>query len=279
MSTKDISTIEFGDFQTPKALAAQVATVLRGRGVDPKSIIEPTCGLGTFLEAALEQFPDAKKAIGVEINPEYFKVANERCATLRHHATIDMRLAGFFRYDWRKVFLDLPEPILVIGNPPWVTAPQLGSLQSENLPKKSNFQRRRGFDAITGKANFDIAEWILIHLIEWMDARHGTVAMLVKQSVARKVLFHAWKEKAPLADASLYRFDAKAAFGVSVDACLLVCDLRPGPTVKKCEVYDLATPHCVDHTIGYCRGMLLADVETLAQVRQHWSIWWESCPI
>ena len=67
--------------------------------------------------------------------------------------------------------------------------------------KKSNFQRRRGFDAITGKANFGIAEWMLIHLIEWMDARHGTVAMLVKQSVARKVFFHAWKEKSPLADA------------------------------------------------------------------------------
>jgi len=140
-------------------------------------------------------------------------------------------------------------------------ASQLGLLQSKNLPRKSNFQNRRGLDAITGKANFDIAEWMLIHLIEWMSSRHGTIAMLLKESVARKVLFHSWKHAIPLADASLYRFDAKKHFGVSVAACLLVCDLRPGPTLRKCEVYDLADPERVIQTIGYCREMLLADIE------------------
>lgn len=261
MSTQGNNTVEFGDFQTPKALAACVVQVLAGRGVAPVSIVEPTCGTGAFLEASLERFPMASNAIGLEINPEYFRVANDRMAKLHHRATIDMRQADFFRYDWKKVFHNLPEPILVVGNPPWVTASQLGSLESKNLPEKSNFQNRRGFDAITGKANFDIAEWMLLHLIEWMSCRHGTVAMLLKQSVARKVLFHAWMQGAPLVDVCLYRFDAKKYFGVSVDACLLVCDLRPGPTVKTCQVYDLATPERVDHTIGCCQDMLLADIE------------------
>jgi len=39
-------------------------------------------------------------------------------------------------------------------------------MRSENLPKKSNFQGLRGLDARTGKSNFDIAEWMLIRLIE-----------------------------------------------------------------------------------------------------------------
>jgi len=135
-------------------------------------------------------------------------------------------------------------------------------LRSKNLPSKSNFQNHRGLDAITGKANFDIAESMLIHLIAWMSSRQGTVAMLLKQSVARKVLFYSWKQDSPIANASIYRFDAKKHFGVSVDACLLVCDIHPSPVAKECKVYDLASPKHIDHTIGYHRGMLLADIES-----------------
>ena len=35
-----------------------------------------------------------------------------------------------------------------------------------NLPEKKNFMGLRGMDARTGKSNFDIAEWMLIQLIE-----------------------------------------------------------------------------------------------------------------
>ena len=39
------------------------------------------------------------------------------------------------------------------------------ALASPNLPSKSNFQNRKGLDAVTGKANFDISEWMLIQLM------------------------------------------------------------------------------------------------------------------
>lgn len=256
------NTVEFGDFQTPKPLAECVIGVLESRGLSPKSIIEPTCGMGVFLEASLERFPNAEKAIGVEIHPEYFRIAHDRIRTLKHSANLDVKQADFFHFDWKNVFQNLPEPILVVGNPPWVTASQLAAMQSKNLPKKSNFQNQRGFDAISGKSNFDIAEWMLIHLIEWMTERHGTVAMLLKQSVARKVLSHVWKQSIGLADASMYCFDARKHFNVSVDACLLVCDLRPGSTATTCEVYNLENhPGHVEYTIGFRQSMLLANME------------------
>jgi len=261
MRTKDNTTVEFGDFQTPKALADQVVQVLAQRGISPASIIEPTCGTGTFLNASLEKFSMASRAIGIEINPEYFRVASNLITKLRRNVIIDMKQADFFHYDWENVFRDLAEPILVVGNPPWVTASQLGALRSKNLPLKSNFQNHRGLDAITGKANFDIAESMLICLIEWMSSRQGTVAMLLKQSVARKVLFYSWKQDSPIVNASIYRFDAKKHFGVSVDACLLVCDINSGSASMECKVYDLASPKHVGHTIGYHQGMLLADIE------------------
>ena len=135
---------------------------------------------------------------------------------------------SFFEVDWNNILRDLPEPILVVGNPPWVTNSTLGAIGSSNLPKKSNFQNYNGLEALTGKSNFDISEWMLIKLLEMLEGRRATVAMLCKTAVARKVLVHAWKNDISLADAEIHPIDAAASFGAAVDACLLVCSLSPG---------------------------------------------------
>jgi len=261
MVKRNTKQVEFGDFQTPVQLAESVVQAVAAQGDTFRSIVEPTCGVGSFIVAALRQFESSTNVVGVEINPEYFKQAQSRVVGMQTQQQVDLRQADFFTFNWPALFRDLPEPILVIGNPPWVTISELSTLQSKNMPVKSNFQNRRGLDAITGKSNFDIAEWILVHLLEWLSGKRATVAMLLKNSVARKVLFHAWKESLPLADAKMYAFDAKKHFNVSVEACLLVCDLRPGPTIKSCELYDLETPHQIKHTIAFHNGMILADLE------------------
>ena len=92
-----------------------------------------------------------------------------------------------------KFFSSLPENLLVVGNLPWVTNSELGSLESKNLPEKNNFQRHRGFAAKTGKANFDISEWMLIKLLESLNQKKASIAMLCKTATARKVLTYAWK--------------------------------------------------------------------------------------
>ena len=57
-----------------------------------------------------------------------------------------------------------------------------------NLPDKTNFLSHNGLDAITGKSNFDVSEWMLIRVIEWLRGHNGYIAMLCKTSVARKIL-------------------------------------------------------------------------------------------
>ena len=64
---------------------------------------------------------------------------------------VEIRQGDFFTTNYVELLAQCDEPILVIGNPPWVTNATLSMLGSSNLPEKSNFQRRNGFDAITGE--------------------------------------------------------------------------------------------------------------------------------
>jgi hypothetical protein len=126
----------------------------------------------------------------------------------------------------------------VIGNPPWVTNATLGTLGSTNVPTKTNFQGYSGFDAKTGKANFDIAEWILIKLFESLQNNTAWVAILCKTATARKVLQHLWQSQINVLQSSLHLIDAKKHFGVSVDACLLLTYLGSGRHTTDATVYS-----------------------------------------
>ena len=251
---------EFGDFQTPPALAAHACKLLaERRGLEPASVVEPTCGIGGFLCAALDRFPFVKLGLGVEINPTY---VDRLTASLRGRAyagRVRVLHENFFEADWTTLLRDLPEPILVCGNPPWVTNSQLGALGSENLPTKTNFQNRVGLDAITGKSNFDISEWMLIKLLELLQGRRATLAMLCKTAVARKVLVHAWKNDICLADAEIRPIDAGAFFGAAVEACLLICSLVPSGHNRDCRVYQDMDGHEPTGVIGYHDDQLVAD--------------------
>ena len=231
MSVKAKTKVEFGDFQTPDLLSRKVCELLRSLEVSPKSIIEPTCGKGSFIRASVDAFPECKTILGFEINPDYVQAASAVEKAL-------VSCEDFFDKDWSTTLDGLPEPILVIGNPPWVTNSTVGTLSGTNLPSKSNFQRFNGFDAITGKSNFDISEWMLLHFLEWLSGRSAVLAMLCKTVVARKVLRHSWSNCLQMKKSAIYLIDATEHFGASVDACLLVCVLEPGVTSRECAVHS-----------------------------------------
>lgn len=261
MANKVEQRAEYGDFQTPLALARDVCTLLSRQGIRPAALLEPTCGLGSFLLAGFDQFTEIKQVLGADINREYIVQAK---AILKHrHVPDKVRLvaADFFVTDWEKVISTLPEPVLVFGNLPWITNAHLSTLGSHNLPTKSNFQNRSGLDAITGKANFDISEWMLIRLLEAMNGRRGALAMLCKSSVARKALFHGWKKGIALERSAIYQIDAGLHFDAAVDAALLVMQFRTGAQDTKAEMYShLNYDIHPNATIGYEDGMLLADI-------------------
>ncbi len=254
---------EFGDFQTPDVLARHVLSHLRAMGLSPASIIEPSCGQGAFLAAAAETFPHAK-LFGLDINADYLSLARERLAgrqglTLAHES--------FFSHDWAAVVAAAPAPLLILGNPPWVTNAELGVLGSDNLPTKSNFQNMKGFEAVTGKSNFDISEWMLLQNIEWLRAKGGSLAVLCKTAVARKIVVAAWRRGIPIADTRIYRIDALSNFGAAVEACLLVIQMDGKTSCTECAVFPTLDSPAPSSRIGFVDHVLVSDVERYQQYR------------
>jgi len=260
--------VEFGDFQTPIELARNVCSVLLQHGIEPVSILEPTCGKGSFIVAALELFPSVRNVVGIDINSEHIRVA---CSSLGKSApaagSTQIVSKDFFAVDWHDVLGSLSDPLLVIGNPPWVTNAELGRIGSCNLPDKSNFQNHRGIDAITGKSNFDISEWMLNKAIEWIGGREATLAMLCKTAVARKVLQHAWKSGQHLKKSEIYHIEASRHFDAAVDACLLVVTASVSDGNFDCQVYGGLKAASPNVTIGYRQGRLVADVTCFEHCR------------
>lgn len=255
---KKRSKVEFGDFQTPLWLCQQVCQLLAERGVEPAAILEPTCGVGGFVQTAVSQFPQAQNIVGVDINPNYIETARWKL-----NGKVEFSVGDFFTFDWKALLEGLPEPLLIVGNPPWVTNSELAVLNSDNVPEKRNFQNRSGIAALTGASNFDISEWMLLRMVEWLQKRQGVLAMLCKTAVARKILTDIWQN--PLGKTAIYQIDAAVAFKVNVDACLFVYDNRQPDSTATCSVYDgLVTQNLVGE-IGYGNGRLLANTHFYEQ--------------
>lgn len=251
---------EFGDFQTPRSLASDICSLIARTGFSPASILEPTCGRGAFLQAALNVFPGASHLLGVDRDGGYVQQAKVATGRTGQGKEIQILQGDFFDTDWLSVVARLPKPILILGNPPWVTNAALGALGSANLPEKANHDNLRGIDALTGKSNFDISEWMLRKNLEWFADEPGMLAVLCKTAVARKVLSHAWSVDLSIESAQVHRIDANAHFDVSVDACLLVVRFQPGPKSKDCSDYSSLKATEPQAVFGIREGTLVADV-------------------
>jgi len=269
--SRDVGRIEFGDFQTPVELARQVCALIYSSGFRPATILEPTCGIGAFVQASLKSFPNAKRVIGFDLNPHYVERAraNLNRDDLPKYAKV--RIGDFYDIDWEKITLESPQPLLILGNPPWVTNATLGSIRGTNAPRKTNVDNLRGIDAITGKSNFDISEWMLRQNLIWLNGKHGMLAVLCKTAVARKVLAFAWAQAMQLASASIYRIDSKKHFDVSVDACLLIIELFPESTSRECLKFSSLEGRKPISMLGTRHGRLVADVARCDQWEQLWS--------
>jgi len=251
---------EFGDFQTPLTLAKEcLARALATIGWTPALVLEPSCGVGAFVTAAAAALPRPTRIVGVDINAEYVARAVLSASRVAPDALVQVHAKDFFLHDWQTE-LGGDGRKLILGNPPWVTSSMLGALQSQNLPEKSNFQGHRGLDALTGKANFDISEWMLLQYVSWLHGARGAFAVLCKTAVARKVGKQIWS-KGLLPRQALFVIDAKAHFGVAVDACLYIVDFCQDARSQRCTVYsklDAAEP---SSEFGIVNNALVSNVE------------------
>lgn len=263
---------EFGDFQTPLILAQRVCRLLSAQGVAPASIIEPTCGKGSFLLAALDCFPTVERAVGFDINAGYVTDAARALSGHPYFEKVTLTHRDAFSVEWAAVMADLPEPILVLGNPPWVTNSALESMGSTNLPHKSNFNALPGLAALTGKANFDISEWMLIHLLESAGTRRVTMAMLCKTAAARRTLVYLWKTGRGITRSSIRGIDSKKHFSAAVAACLFICETSAGVGATSCAVYEDLDASSSQTSFGYFENQLVANLAAYERLKQFRSL-------
>lgn len=257
---------EFGDFQTPLSLARRVAELVKQDERRVGTVVEPTCGVGAFLQAAAEVFGKSPTYCGFDVNAEYVRAASASLARMEPQAaTVQQR--DFYTINWREFLHKQSEPLLIIGNPPWITNAGMGVIGGSNLPEKTNFQGHSGFAAKTGKANFDISEWMLMRLLEALQGTRAAIAMLCKTATARKVLRHAWLSGFDVGPSSLHLIDAATEFGVSVDACLLYTHTGIGGSESTATVYRTISFDQPLKTFGLFAGELVSDIDAYRALR------------
>lgn len=253
---------EFGDFQTNEGFAEKVCKILAENGVNPDIVIEPTCGEGNFITASVKIFQNLKKVIGIELQEHYVKQSKDKVNKLGKELTkkippISIIQDDIFTHEFDKTIFDKRRELLLIGNPPWVTNAEL---QGKNLPKKSNFKKNNGLDAITGKANFDISEYILLHLLKKFNGMNGHLAFLCKTQVAKNIMGFLPSTDFTATDFKIYLFNAKKEFNVIVDACLFICKLTGYKQNFQCKVFNIDNPEIEIKKYGWFEDKFVSNI-------------------
>lgn len=268
---------EFGDFQTPIELAENVCQILIEKTIKPELIVEPTCGKGSFIRSCLKYFKHTSKIVGIEYNKNYVNEITQYLGKSTINNKVQIVHENFFSIDWSNFISSTDKPILFIGNPPWVTNSSLESMNSKNLPSKDNFLGYSGFDAISGKSNFDISEWILIKLIQRFANNNPIFAFLCKTATARKVLEFIWKNNIGVKESSIYLINAKEHFNAAVDACFLYIQFSRDCMNQECHIYQDINAKDHEKVIGYRDFQVISNINYYNQTKQYYgpmkSLW------
>ncbi|OQX27557.1 MAG: hypothetical protein BWK80_04725 [Desulfobacteraceae bacterium IS3] len=257
---------EYGDFQTNQFLAQKVVEYILSKSDDFEFVLEPTCGKGNFLLATIKQLRTLKKMVGVEIYQPYvwetkFKILEYFLLTKSNSKPeIDIIHANAFDFSYKKLAKTTKNlKTLIIGNPPWVTNSELGSIDSKNLPQKSNFKNHSGFEAITGKGNFDIGECISLIMLRCFDKHNGVFAFLIKNSVVKNLIQDQQQNKFKVSQLEKLNIDSKKEFNVSVNACLFLTHFNTEPEFT-CKEYDFYTQDKLT-TFGWYKDKFVYSVQ------------------
>ena len=256
----------YGDYQTPLALAERACAHLATKGGEIRHVVEPTFGRGAFIVAALKHFDGLKTVCGVEIHAPYvwhtkfalFQFFQEHAE--RERPRVRLHGENVYDFDFEAVAEALPGGrVAVVGNPPWVTNAELGTLGADNLPEKHNFKQHSGLDALTGKSNFDVSEFILLMMLDAFGEREGRLAMLLKSGIIKTLVRDLPEYPYPLGALEALGIDAKKHFDASVDAALLSGRFGTDEPAHQCRVAELDAPEAPTRTFGWVEDKFVSD--------------------
>ena len=272
----DVGAREYGDYQTPTDLADRACSVLLNEGIKPTTVIEPTFGLGNFITSAINKFDTIKEIYGVEIQKHYAYEFKKNLLGLSSQLmpkdfSINIKNEDLFNHDFPETTLNDADELLFLGNPPWVTVAELTKLSSSNIPKKTNIKGLSGLDAKLGKSNFDIAEYIMIKILDLINnSGKGTLAMLCKNQTAKNIVEWSYHSSWNITTMKLFNFDAKKEFNVATEASLFIVRIGEEDKDKTlhCEVYELKEPTERIRTFGWVSDKFVSDVEGYKQASE-----------
>lgn len=256
---------DFGDFQTPPELVSEVLKVLQPVGTRWPRVLEPTCGRGNFITGLLNLPDPPKEIIGLEVQDEHIMHARQAVAKAVS-TTVAIEKADILGENplgslrWKTT-----GPLLVVGNPPWITLAELGSLTSGNVPRKSNIRGFRGIEAITGTSNFDLTEYVWIKLLTELVEQRPAIALLCKTSVARKILRFCHEQSIPVQETAIRKIDARKWFEAAVDACLFFLRVGSREGSSETPVYPDLFASEPESLVGIAKGTIVADITAFRQ--------------
>lgn len=260
--------VSYGDWQTPSELAKKICESHVQRFGQPDIVIEPTCGLGSFVFASLEIFRDLSEIHAVEINREYTYtlklniLLNALLNPTQSYPDIYIYTADFFEFNFSDILNNCKRNnwnLAIIGNPPWVTNSTQGRNKSNNLPIKRNSFGLKGLDAITGKSNFDISEYITLDLLTLSQFNKGGVSLLLKNSVIRNILVKQHNGLIHIENIEQRLIDAYTEFNVSVDASCFSAKLGGSPS-HVCKVKDFYSDNVISE-YGWVGESFVSDIK------------------
>lgn len=259
---------DFGDFQTPIRLTNKICKYLKNQGFSPDVIFEPTVGEGNFIISGINVFDSLKYVYGVDVQRKYewlFKLNILKLSSNNDIKDIKIEFHRdnvFFHQPSSnfKEFLGNSKNLLILGNPPWVTNSKLSQLNSKNLPSKSNIKGLNGIEAITGKSNFDIAEFILLSMINSFSYRKCKIAMLCKTSVVKNLIKDMKRLSLNISNNKSLIIDAKKEFGISADATLFMADIGFGQE-DFCTVSSMYDRKSNKKIFGWYKDKFVSDLE------------------
>lgn len=256
----------YGDFQTNEKLSQKVVEYISTKNQDFEFVLEPTCGKGNFILASIKKLKSLKKIIGVEIYQPYvwetkFKILEYFLFNKRKSKPeIEIIHANVFEFSFKEVAKSTAHfKTLVIGNPPWVTNSELGSINSKNLPRKSNFKKHNGLEAMTGKGNFDIGEFIALKMLKCFHFHEGIFAFLIKNSVVKNLIQEQKKNNFKISQSEKLNIDSKREFNVSVNASLFLTHFN-GISSHICKELDFYTK-ALNTTFGWHKDKFVYSIE------------------
>lgn len=264
---------EWGDIQTPKKTTDKICKFLKDIGISPDVILEPTYGTGNFILSSLENFPKIRKVYGIEFHKNYewsfkAKLLQMLLNSKRNIPEIKLFNDNIFNHIFDIDFYKDTKNILVIGNPPWVTNTELSFSESTNLPEKRNFKKFKGIDAITGKSNFDLAEFIILQLLELFSEFEGELVMLCKNTVAKNIVKELPNYKFKISNIRTISIDSREIFGKSVDASLMIVKLGGEPTDFTCSEISFENPDLVKRKFGWAGEKFVSNISNYLKIQE-----------